>query len=98
MAERSPTGRLLKLSAADNVAVATADLAAGETVAWENATIEIAEVIPLGHKVAVTSIGIGEKIVKYGCPIGSATRDIAPGRHVHTHNVKRDYMPTFAPR
>jgi altronate dehydratase small subunit len=98
MTELPPAGRLLKLSATDNVALATADLAAGAAVALEDATLVVAENIPLGHKVAITPIGCGEKIVKYGCPIGSATRDIAPGAHVHTHNVKSDYLPTFAPR
>ena len=41
-------------------------------------------------------IAAGEKIMKYGAPIGSATRAIAPGEHVHTHNVRSDYLPTFA--
>jgi hypothetical protein len=35
-------------------------------------------------------------VVKYGAPIGSATRDIGPGEYVHTHNVKSDYLPTLA--
>ena len=28
-------------------------------------------------------------------PIGSATRDIEPGEHVHLHNMKSDYLPTY---
>ena len=51
--------------------------------------------VPLGHKVAARPIASGEKIIKYGAPIGSATREIAQGEHVHTHNVKSDYIPTF---
>ena len=51
--------------------------------------------IPLGHKVAARDIAAGEKIIKYGAPIGSATRAIASGEHVHTHNVQSDYIPTF---
>jgi hypothetical protein len=35
-------------------------------------------------------------VIKYGAPIGSATRDIAPGEYVHTHNLKSDYLPTLA--
>jgi hypothetical protein len=27
-------------------------------------------------------------------PIGSATRDIAVGEHVHLHNMKSDYIDT----
>ncbi len=51
--------------------------------------------IPLGHKIAARDIAAGEKIIKYGAPIGSAIRDIASGEHVHTHNLKSDYIPTF---
>ena len=30
----------------------------------------------------------GEKVIKYGEPIGQATRDIKKGEHVHVHNIK----------
>ena len=52
--------------------------------------------LPLGHKVATRAIAAGEKVVKYGAPIGSAMRAIAQGEHVHTHNLRSDYLPTFA--
>jgi hypothetical protein len=45
--------------------------------------------------VAARDIAAGEKIIKYGVPIGSATRDIGAGEHVHTHNVQSDYIPTY---
>jgi hypothetical protein len=51
--------------------------------------------IPIGHKVAARWIQAGERIIKYGVPIGSATREIEPGELVHTHNLKSDYLPTF---
>lgn len=51
--------------------------------------------VPLGHKIAAQDIAPGEKIIKYGVPIGSATEAIASGAHVHTHNVQSDYIPTF---
>ncbi|MBE6646732.1 MAG: altronate dehydratase [Ruminococcaceae bacterium] len=41
-----------------------------------------------GHKYARRDIACGEKIIKYGQPIGHATADIKKGEHVHTHNVK----------
>ena len=58
-----------------------------------------------GHKYAVRAIKQGEPVVKYGFPIGTAAADIAPGEHVHTHNLRtaltgaRDYTyaPDFAP-
>jgi hypothetical protein len=95
MDDRHPLRRLLKLDTGDNVAVAIFPLARGEVAELDGATIIIAEDIPFGHKVAVVPVEIGEKIRKYGCPIGSATSPITPGQHVHTHNLKSDYFPTF---
>lgn len=43
-----------------------------------------------GHKYARTDINKGEKIIKYGYPIGHATQLIKKGEHVHTHNVATD--------
>ena len=42
-----------------------------------------------------TPIAKGEIIVKYSCPIGTATAAIAPGDYVHTHNVESNYLPTY---
>ena len=44
--------------------------------------------IPAGHKVALRDIAAGEKVVKYGFPIGVATKDIKAGEWVHVHNVR----------
>ncbi len=41
-----------------------------------------------GHKYAERDIKRGEKIIKYGFPIGYATEDINSGEHVHSHNMK----------
>ena len=41
-----------------------------------------------GHKYALCDIKAGENIIKYGNPIGHATKDIQKGEHVHSHNVK----------
>jgi len=41
-----------------------------------------------GHKYALRDIAEGEDVIKYGMPIGHATRMIARGEHVHVHNVK----------
>ena len=49
----------------------------------------------LGHKIALRDIEPGEKILKFGFPIGSATMAIAAGAHVHVHNMKSDYLPTY---
>lgn len=41
-----------------------------------------------GHKTALCDIKKGEKVIKYGFPIGEATEDIAAGSHVHSHNLR----------
>ncbi len=41
-----------------------------------------------GHKYAVRDITKGERIIKYGFPIGVATEDIPKGEHIHSHNMK----------
>ena len=46
--------------------------------------------------VILRGLAPGDKIVKYGAPIGSTTCAIAAGEHVHTHNLRSDYLPTFA--
>ena len=40
-----------------------------------------------GHKYARRDIAAGSAVVKYGCPIGVASSDIAAGEKVHTHNM-----------
>lgn len=68
----------------DDVAVALRGVAAGDVVA-EGVTA-MAD-IPAGHKIALRSIAAGEDVRKYGWPIGHATQAIAPGAHVHSHNL-----------
>jgi len=87
--------RLMQLAPEDNVAVAKATIPAGETILIAGRTISLSEPIPTGHKVAIVPIAAGEKVKKYGAPIGSATRDIQPGQYVHTHNLKSDYLLTY---
>jgi hypothetical protein len=50
----------------------------------------------MGHKLAAKAMGPEDKVIKYGAPIGSATQPIAIGEHVHLHNLKSDYTPTYA--
>ncbi len=87
--------RLLMLDPADNVFVAIQTLEAGESVTVAGRTVTVPARLALGHKLAARAIGAGERILKYRVPIGSATRDIAPGEHVHLHNMKSDYIPTY---
>jgi altronate dehydratase len=94
-AATSEDPRLLRLHASDNVLTVVAPLVAGESIAIAGVAVQITAALPIGHKVAARVIAAGEKVLKYGAPIGSATRPIAPGEHVHTHNLQSDYIPTF---
>ena len=87
--------RLLQLSPADNVLTVIATLEPGETIQVAGQNIVVSARLPLGHKLAARELAPGEKIIKYGVPIGSAVARIATGEHVHTHNLKSDYLPTF---
>lgn len=90
--------RLLRLAEGDNVCIATGPLRPGDVVRVDGRELTVTENVELGHKVAARAIAAGEKIVRYGMPIGSATRPIAAGAWVHTHNLTSDYIRTFEHR
>ncbi len=83
---------LIRLSEQDNVAVATSNLAPGEELVVGALRLVARDAIPFAHKVALRPIAAGEKVVKFGVPIGRATAAIEAGRHVHVHNIKSDYV------
>ncbi|MDF1774555.1 MAG: altronate dehydratase family protein [Rhizobiaceae bacterium] len=74
----------LKLDAADNIAVALADIAASTPVADGSPTTED---IGRGHKIALRAIATGEPVIKFGQIIGCATKPIAAGSLIHSHNL-----------
>jgi hypothetical protein len=86
--------RLLRLDPLDNVLVTIRTLEMGDRVTIDGREIIVPARLTLGHKLAARDIRSGEKILKYHMPIGSATRDIAIGEHVHLHNMKSDYIDT----
>ena len=59
----------------------------------DNVRVDLAN----GHKYAIRPISNGENVIKYGYPIGHATRDIAMGEHVHSHNLATNLAedPTY---
>lgn len=84
----------LHMSPEDNVVVTRCDLAAGESVVLGGVSTVLDRAVMRGHKIACRPISKGDKVVKYGAPIGSATADIKPGEHVHLHNLASDYTPS----
>ena len=76
------------LNTQDNVVCLLKDLRAGDVPAVGQAIYAaILQDTAIGHKIAVSKIQRGAHVVKFGTPIGTATRDIEPGEHVHLHNL-----------
>ncbi len=103
----SPSGEVplsavaLRLNPQDNVAIAKINLRQGTTLTFADpldgpVQVPVQQFIPSGHKVALRSIPLAAPIRRYGQIIGFASQPIAPGAHVHLHNVgmqafDRDY-------
>ena len=81
----------LHIAEQDNVLVALRLIAGGTEVDG----VTVASDVPAGHKIAMRPIAAGATVLKYGYPIGVATRDIAPGEHVHTHNLTSTLRDDF---
>ena len=88
--------RYLKINAADNVAVALEDLAAGERVAIDGREVTLREAVARGHKFALRDLAAGENVVKYGYPIGHVTCDVPAGSWIHSHNLKTNLRDDLA--
>ena len=79
---------------ADTVGVAVVDIAAGTECTGrdlstnKSLTAKSAQDIPLGHKLALKDLAVGETVIKYGCEIGKVVQPIKAGQHVHVHNLK----------
>ena len=44
--------------------------------------------VPIGHKVALQDLAVGDTVTKYGQDIGRIVAPVKRGEHVHTHNLK----------
>ena len=44
--------------------------------------------IPIGHKIALTDMAVGDTAIKYGIDMGKVVAPIAAGEHAHVHNIK----------
>ncbi len=89
-----PVSLVIRIHPADDVVIAKVQLVGGTRLEGEGLTV--AGLVPPGHKVAVRAIRAGQPVRRYNQIIGTAKADIAPGQHVHTHNLEfasfaRDY-------
>jgi len=82
----------IRIDADDNVVTVVEEAGPGDDICFaaEDGPRRItpAGPIPSGHKVALADVEPGEKIVKYGQTIGTASCRIRQGEHVHDHNVR----------
>ncbi len=83
------TSTLHILNDLDNVAVALRDLSRGEQLTLSDEySLLIEDDVERGHKVALRALARGDLVFKFGHVIGRASTAIAPGAHVHTHNLQ----------
>jgi len=81
--------------AKDTVGVAVVEgIRAGTQLnAWimdedEIVTVPAKQDIPIGHKVALKDMAVGDTVYKYGVDIGKVVAPIKAGEHAHVHNIK----------
>ncbi len=51
-------------------------------------TVKAKQDIPIGHKVALKDMAIGDTVMKYGIDMGKVVAAITVGQHAHVHNIK----------
>ena len=73
----------IRLHPKDDVLIARAQLVSGTLVEG----IPIKGLIPPGHQIATHAVVAGDPLRRYNQIIGFASRAIAAGEHVHTHNL-----------
>ncbi len=81
--------------AKDTVAVVVVEgVKAGQALTgWimdDDRTIELSarQDIPIGHKLALADMKVGDTVYKYGEDIGRVVAPIRAGEHAHVHNIK----------
>ncbi|MHB8302081.1 MAG: UxaA family hydrolase [Acidobacteriaceae bacterium] len=88
--------KVLELDPADNIAVAIADLSAGEEIVLFRRAYTLVSNIPAKHKVALCDFAVGDPVRMYGVLVGKASRPIQAGELITTLNVRHqatDFHP-----
>lgn len=83
---------LILLHPDDNVLVLSAPVRAGQVLTVDGQAVTAGADVGVGHKLARRALAVGDKVLKYGAPIGSITVPVTAGGHVHLHNMKSDYI------
>lgn len=80
--------KIIQIHPDDNVAVALEDIHQGDIVQAGEGALNALTDVPAGHKIALCGLAEGAAVIKYGCPIGYASRPVPAGEWVHTHNLR----------
>ena len=51
-------------------------------------SVKATQDIPIGHKVALKDMAVGDTVLKYAVDIGKVVASIRAGEHAHVHNIK----------
>ena len=78
----------------DNILVCCREVKAGEMVTIDQEAHYVSTNVLVGHKIARRALSMGDKVYRYGAPIGTVTADVETAAHIHTHNLKSDYIPS----
>jgi altronate hydrolase len=78
----------IRIAGQDNVAVALANLTAGELVIVDRESVVLATGVPAKHKFAVHDFSPGDQIFMYGVLVGEATTPIRKGESLTTSNTR----------
>src|SRR6266436_7919206 len=79
------TSLTIRLHPNDDVVIARSQLVGGTNLLDEKITV--VGLVPPAHKIATRAIKKGDPVKRYNQIIGFASRDIAPGEHVHLNNL-----------
>ena len=82
--------KTLKIHPVDNLMVALVDLQAGESVSHGTEIFQLQTAVLAKHKFALEAFSTGTEVLLYGVVVGRATKNIAKGEAVHTHNITHD--------
>lgn len=82
--------KTLKIHPVDNLMVALVDLQAGESVSHGTEVFQLQTAVAAKHKFALEAFSTGTEVLLYGVVVGRATKNIAKGEAVHTHNITHD--------
>jgi (2R)-sulfolactate sulfo-lyase subunit alpha len=83
----------------DHVGVAVQDVDPGrrEAVYMDSdraVMVDVIQPVPLGHKVALTSLADGSNVLEYGVRVAVTKSPIKAGQLVHVHNVRSGRWPS----